>query len=162
MSNPNPNVANLTPMKPGETLNPNGRPKGSLNMSTRIRKILDSNIDWDKINVTPETLERLKKRYGVLALADALILVQASKAMVGDTPAFNALREAGWGRMVNVDAEVKMEVVHILAPEKLALAQIEEAAKRLRDRAQRAVEAEIIEDELDSSTRTTDIRPTNT
>jgi len=34
------NEQNLKPMKPGETLNPHGRPKGTRNRSTIIREIL--------------------------------------------------------------------------------------------------------------------------
>lgn len=154
------NEQNLTPMQPGQTLNPRGRPKGSLNMSTRVRRILNQNIDWDKVSVNDESLVRLKKRYGVMSVMDALIYVQASKAMVGNTQSFNALREAGWGKMVNVEGEVKGEVTHIYKPEKLALAQIESAAEQLRQRALNAVEGEII-GELGSSTGTSDIRPSD-
>ena len=151
--------SNLIPPVAGEIRNPNGRGKGTLNMSTRIRKILGNNIDWDKINI--QQVDRLKKRYGVLALADAMILVQASKALTGDTPAFNALREAGWGRMVNVDGAATLEVVHIYKPEKLAVTQIEQAAQQLRERAQRAIEGEVV-DAVDSPTGTADIRTVDT
>jgi Family of unknown function (DUF5681) len=150
------NEQNLTPFQPGQKVKGRGRPKGSINMATRVRKILNKKIDWDKINV--KDTERLEKRYGKKPLADAMILVQASKALTGDTQAFNALREAGWGRMVNVEGEADIQVVHIMKPEKLALAQIEQAAEQLRQRAARAVEAEVI-DGVDSPTGSADLRP---
>jgi hypothetical protein len=156
----NTGVANLIPIKKGEVRNPRGRPKGSMNMSTRIIKILNKKIDWDKINV--KDVDRLKTRYGKTAVADAMIWTQVSKILAnGDTQAFNALREAGWGRMVNVDADIKAEVVHIVKPEKLQLIQIESAAEQLRQRALKAVEGEIV-DGMDSPTGTTDIRPLDT
>lgn len=154
----NKGIANLVPVQQGQVLNPKGRGKGTLNMSTRIRKILSSNIDWDKITVGDPGLDRLKKRYGVLAVVDALVWVQVSKAMTGDTQAFNALREAGWGRMVNVDAQAQLDVVHILKPEKLEMAQIEQTAKQLRERAERAVEGEIL-NAVDIPSGSSDLRP---
>jgi hypothetical protein len=36
------NLQNLKPMKPGETLNPHGRPKGSKNLSTVYREALSA------------------------------------------------------------------------------------------------------------------------
>jgi hypothetical protein len=152
-------TANLIPAVEGEVRNPNGRGKGTLNMSTRIRRILGRNIDWDTISIANQ--ESLKKRYGKYALADAMILVQASKALTGDTQAFNALREAGWGRMVNVDGEAKIDVVHIYKPDKLESLQMEQAAAQLRERALKAVEGELL-DEVDSSSGAADIRSLDT
>lgn len=42
-----PNPENIIPhqMKPGETLNPHGRPKGSRNLSTILRELLDEEIE---------------------------------------------------------------------------------------------------------------------
>jgi hypothetical protein len=154
----NAGIANLKPVVKGEVRNPRGRPKGSLNMATRVRKIMKRKIDWDKINI--KDIERLKARYGNKPLADAMILVQASKALTGDTQAFNALREAGWGRMVNVEGEAEIQVVHVLKPEKLAMAQIESAAEQLRQRAAKAVEAELV-DGVDSPTGSSDVRALN-
>ena len=44
-----PNPENLKPCKPGETANPNGRPKGSRNFKTVLREMLaglDPDKDW--------------------------------------------------------------------------------------------------------------------
>jgi hypothetical protein len=40
-----PNPENLTPMKPGETLNPNGRPKGRKSISTYLKMFVEGGLD---------------------------------------------------------------------------------------------------------------------
>lgn len=147
---------NFIPIKPGEVRNPKGKPKGTLHLATRIRKIFEENIDWDKIAI--RDTEALKQRYGKATVAQALVWVQVSKALTGDTQAFRALAEAGWGKMLNVDASTQVDVVHIYKPEKLEIAQIEQAAKQLRERAARAVEGELL-NEVDSPTGAADLRP---
>lgn len=154
MANPNGNPQNLTIPKPGEVRNPRGKPKGTKDLATIVRKVMMSKIDWDKINIRDTT--GLQKRFGKGKVAEALVWVAASKALTGDMQAFNALREAGYGRIVNFDGEAKIDVVHILKPEKLDAAQIESAAEQLRQRALAAVEGEIVE--LDSPTGTADVR----
>lgn len=149
---------NLIPAKPGDVRNPRGKPKGTLNISTRIREIFSLPIEWDKITITDTT--RLKERYGNVAVADALIHVQISKALTGDTQAFNALRDAGWGKMINMDGSLTMDVMHIYKPEKLEAAQMEAMAEQLRERANKAVEAEVL-DEVDRPAGTADLRSIN-
>jgi hypothetical protein len=158
-TNPN-SLANLAKggYVAGQSGNPAGRKKGSINMAPRIRKILNGDIDWHKISINDPGLAKLKKRYGHVTVAEALIWVQASKALAGDTTAFNALREGGWGRMIKFDGEAKLEVVHILKPEKLALAQIESEAERLRQRALDSIQEAEVVDELDSPSGSAELR----
>lgn len=148
--------------KPGQSGNPKGKPKGTIDMAKRIKKILAKDIEWDKISITDASLDRLKKRYGNMAVADAMIWVQVSKALTGDTQAFNALKEAGWGKTVNVDAHAEIDVVHIMKPEKLEAAQLENAAEQLRQRAMQTVEGEVIDNELGSPAGTAELRAINT
>lgn len=71
---------NLKPCKPGETHNPNGRPKGSLNVKTIIRLLLEEE-DVDDVDGVKKT--------------KALIMTNAilQKAKKGDVSAFKALVE---------------------------------------------------------------------
>lgn len=155
----NAGAANLIPQVKGEPgHNPAGRPKGSLNMSTIVQRVANASMHKNRQFLNVKDVSRLERRYGKKKVAEALVWVQVSKALTGDTSAFNALREAGWGRTVNVGGQAQVEVVHIMKPEKLALAQMESAAEQLRQRAERAVEAEVL-DAVDSPTGSSDIRP---
>jgi hypothetical protein len=137
MANPNGNPQNLVKPKPGEIRNPKGRPKGSLDMASRIKRILSSEINWNKIAIND--VSGLKERYGNSAVAEAMIWIQVTKALLGDTAAFNALRKAAYGDSVNLEPDRPESAVHIYKPEKLKIAQIESMAKQLRDRAERQV-----------------------
>lgn len=75
---------NLTPFKPGESGNPNGRPKGSISMKQKIEKILSMEID----DINPITLEGEK-----MTIGEALIFRQVLKARKGDTRAFEVLKD---------------------------------------------------------------------
>jgi len=156
-----PNALDAYKYPKGVSGNPKGKAKGTLSMSTRIRKALNGKVDWDKISINSPGLAKLKKRYGNVTVAEALIWVQTSKALAGDTQAFIALRDGGWGRMIKFEETAKLEVVHILKPEKLEIAQLESAAEQLRQRAEAAVEAELV-NELDSTSGTADVRAINT
>lgn len=155
-------VAKRNEWKPGVSGNPKGKPKGAIHISKRIRKILALPIDWEKININEAGLEKLKKKYGNASIAECLIYIQVSKAMTGDTQAFRVLSEGGWGKMVNLDVNAKLDVVHIYKPEKLEEAQLEVAAQQLRDRATRAVEGEILDEQVDSPSGTAELRALNT
>jgi len=152
------NEQNLTVPKPGEVRNPGGKPKGTLDMSTIVKRVANASMKKNRQFLNVKDVDRLNRRYGKKKVAEALVWVQASKALTGDTQAFNALREAGWGRTVNVGGEATLDVVHVYKPEKLLLTQIESSAEQLRERASGAVEAEIV-NEVDSPTGATDLRP---
>jgi hypothetical protein len=158
-TNPN-SLANLAKggYKPGQSGNPSGKKKGTIDMPKRIRSVLNSDIDWKRISISDPGLAKLRQRFDDVTVAEALIWVQASKALAGDTTAFNALREGGWGRMIKFDGEAKLEVVHILKPEKLALAQIESEAERLRQRALDSIQEAEVVDELDSPSGSAELR----
>jgi hypothetical protein len=62
MSNPNPDMSGLTPVKPGQVLNPNGKPKGTRNVSTVLRELLASQ-DPDGCYATPLCKKLLQLAY---------------------------------------------------------------------------------------------------
>lgn len=85
-----PNAENILPhrFKPGESGNPGGRPKGSRNVQTVIQEALFSDVDWTDIEGKPARL----------ACIDAIVIEQMRKAMAGDTAAFNAVMDRGYGK----------------------------------------------------------------
>lgn len=158
------NNNNLQPAQPGEVRNPRGRPKGSLDMSTRVKRIMNRKVAWDKVNIRDgEGLDSLKRRYGKGAVADAMIYIQISKALTGDTNAFRELRKAGWGDMIKGELETNIEVVHIYQPAQLSEDELNQRGAELRERNRKAVDAEVIEDVgLESPTRSPGTSLTNT
>jgi hypothetical protein len=86
-----PNPENLIGkgFKKGQSGNPNGRPKGTLNASTIIRKWLEAS-------------EKIKNpasgKVEVLTQMDIITLSQIQKARKGDTSAFNALLDRVYGK----------------------------------------------------------------
>lgn len=86
------NNQNLVHVKPGQVLNPNGRPKGSKNLSTIIRELEDENFDWKKV---PE-----KQSDAVIALGSpwkAITYVAMQNALKGNVQAAEWLRKSGYG-----------------------------------------------------------------
>lgn len=153
----NPNAANnLTPTVKGQVLNPHGRPKGSKNLSTWIQDLLND-----------ETFETqfLDSRTGIReykgAPIKAIIQVAIHRALHDEK---NGIKWAEWlgkygyGIALKIEDEHTLEVVHIYKPEKLVIESVDQEAEHLRLRAEKAVEAEL--DDLESTTRPADIRPT--
>ncbi len=68
-----------TQFKPGQSGNPNGRPRGSLNLRTLIKKVLDDEITDDQGNKTTRGL--------------LIVKAMVEKAEKGDVAAFKALAE---------------------------------------------------------------------
>tara|TARA_R100000541_G_scaffold4352_3_gene11767 strand:- start:1417 stop:1758 length:342 start_codon:yes stop_codon:yes gene_type:complete len=79
---------NLKPFKKGESGNPNGRPKGSLNRSTVAKKWLSTNQEY-KNPLTSES-ENLSQE-------DIMTLALINKARKGDVGAYKALMDSGYG-----------------------------------------------------------------
>lgn len=80
---------NLKPVKPGQVLNPNGRPVGSLNAKTIINRWLKAK---EKIK-HPITGKEVR-----LSQLDIITLAQLKEARTGNTAAFNALLDRTEGR----------------------------------------------------------------
>ena len=83
------NPQNLKPFKKGQTGNPNGRPKGSLNASTIIKKWLEASENIK--NPATGKVENLTQM-------DIMTLSQIQKARKGDTSAFNSLLDRVYGK----------------------------------------------------------------
>ena len=79
-------IDNLTPVKPGQVLNPNGRPKGSKNRSTIVREILEAIHDKESGKTNAEVMT-----YQI-----------AAKALDGDLNAYKELMDSGFGKNVDV------------------------------------------------------------
>jgi hypothetical protein len=75
--------------KPGESGNPNGRPKGSRNRSTIVREWLDAK-DKVKNPITGEVEE--------MTVEDMLTLAVIVKARKGDVSAYKALLDSAYGQ----------------------------------------------------------------
>lgn len=84
---------NLKPFQKGVSGNPRGRPKGSLNMSTRIRNYLESK---QKLSYKGQDWQGEP--------ADLIIRVYTEKAIEGDIKAATWLAKFGYG--TKVDAEL--------------------------------------------------------
>lgn len=82
------NEHNLIPAKKGEVRNPNGRPKGSKNRSTIIRRWLEA-IDKGKNPISGE-MENM-------SVEDKMTLSILAKALNGDTSAYKALMDSAYG-----------------------------------------------------------------
>ena len=79
---------NLIPFKKGEIGNPNGRPKGSLNRSTIVKRWLSALEDAKN----PITGDEQK-----MSQEDIITLALIKKARKGDTAAYKALMDSGYG-----------------------------------------------------------------
>ena len=87
------NEENLIPCKKGHTNNPNGRPKGTKNMSTVLRDILKSEIEFDD----PLLKKRVKN-----PVQYAILLKLTQKALNGDMKAINSILDRSDGRPTQV------------------------------------------------------------
>ena len=84
------NEKNLKPFKKGQSGNPKGRPKGSLDSATIIRKWLEAKSEY----TNPITK---KKELG--QLFDEVVIGLIAKARKGDARAFEALLDRAEGRV---------------------------------------------------------------
>jgi hypothetical protein len=76
-------------MKPGETRNPNGRPKGARSRSTIVREWLDTK----EVMQNPITGKTQR-----MSQADVMTLALIKKARKGDVAAFRELFDSAYGK----------------------------------------------------------------
>jgi len=91
MGTPNKGHENIKPAKKGEVRNPKGKPKGTLNSKTIIRKWLEMAAE----ETNPKTKRKVIRRDkdgNPRTYLDAMVMAQIKKAVTkNDTAAFNAL-----------------------------------------------------------------------
>ena len=93
-----PSIGKNTQFKPGQSGNPDGKPKGSKHLSTIIRDVI-GDIDWSK--TTLKNKAELNEKYGKNGWK-ALVYVAHTKAMTGDIQAMKWLAENGYGKHVDI------------------------------------------------------------
>lgn len=89
--------------QPGQSGNPNGRPKGSRNRSTIAKEVLDA-----ATTIPDEIFEEIKKRFpGIekkLSVEHVMTIVMTQKVInEKDVQAYRALIDAAHGTQSNVD-----------------------------------------------------------
>lgn len=88
--------------KPGQSGNPNGRPKGSKNRATIARKWLEV-LDKAKNPVTGEDEQ--------MSFEDRMTLSLIRKSLKGDTQAYKALMDSAYGAPKQEIEETSTQVV---------------------------------------------------
>lgn len=92
-------VENLKPFEPGQSGNPDGRPKGIQNWSTIVRELLeDTNLAEKLLNKKPGWWDALPNKNAGNAVVTAMII----NAMGGDTKAATWLRKTGYGDKLDI------------------------------------------------------------
>lgn len=98
-----PSIGKKTRIKPGQVLNPKGRPKGAVNLKTLLGRLLeDEGIDWAK--VPTKNSPELAKKYGKRGW-EAVVYVMFAKAVSGDVQAAKALADWMYGNKVDVTTD---------------------------------------------------------
>ena len=102
------NSQNLKPWKTGQSGNIKGKPKGTVHLSTRIRKLLDDE-SFEANILDAKTGIRVYKG----APIDAIIMIAITKAVNGDDKAREWLAKYGWGKPTEEDIDKGDVVVFI-------------------------------------------------
>lgn len=88
-SHPN-SRANLKPAQPGEVRNPSGKPEGTKDRATVIRKWVETPAE------VTNPVTKAKERGTV---EDLIVIAQVSQAVKGNTAAFKELMDSIYGRL---------------------------------------------------------------
>ena len=82
------NGGTLTRPDKGETMNPNGRPKGVRSMKSIIQEFLE--CEFDAKNIPPE-FQNLKIKGKTMTVQQLMTLAQIRKALKGDEKAYDRI-----------------------------------------------------------------------
>jgi hypothetical protein len=113
-------IDNLTPFEPGQSGNPSGRPKGSRNLSTILKEMLDEEIE------IIENGEKKKKQF-----KDIIIRKLLKKANDGDMRAIQEIFDRTEGRAkqeIEQKTEVSGHIGHTIDYSKLSESTLREIA----------------------------------
>lgn len=105
MANPNPRTDQLAPhqWKEGQSGNPNGKQKGTKNLSTIVKELLENeNFEWDLL---PTKARDFSKKIGLPG--KAIAIVAYIKALSGNVQAMEWLRKTGYGDKVDITSDGK-------------------------------------------------------
>jgi hypothetical protein len=96
-------VGKDTQFKPGESGNPEGRPKGARSLSTIIRDMLENpdQLEWDKLPEAPSKVVETFKDSGI-APFEALVYVAFAEALHGNTKAMKWLSKSAYGDKLEI------------------------------------------------------------
>lgn len=104
------NVDNLTSWKAGQSGNPTGKPKGTLNRSTVLKRYLGAKMKSNPEDI-PVELE------GKITVEDAIALALIKKALSGDVAAIREVQDTVHGKITDTSevqhSYTKMESVMI-------------------------------------------------
>ena len=89
MANNPKHMENLKHFKPGNNANPKGRPKGSTNLVTILKKYLQSEIDFN---------DPIQKKKVKAEIGNVVVLKLIEKAIKGDLKAINDIYDRVHGR----------------------------------------------------------------
>jgi len=89
-----PNPENIIPPKKGEVRNPKGKPKGTKNRATILKKWIDV-----KVKIRDKSNPTLKEVEGTVEDKIALALIQ--RAMAGDVGAIKEIYDTLYGRTID-------------------------------------------------------------
>jgi hypothetical protein len=112
MSDEHPGTKNLTPWQPGESGNPDGRPKGTKNLASIVRELEEEQFDWSKF---PKTSKKMKDLLETLypmgsplrAMVYVAVLDSISGKGIEKINAREWLRKAGYGDKLDVTSKGK-------------------------------------------------------
>lgn len=103
---------NPKPFLPGESGNPDGRPKGSLSRSTLAKKVLELDV-----RLPEEAYEKLKSVIPNLekkmSFEEATYVMSMANALTkGDTAAFKLVLDSAYGNKQEIDHTTKGESIN--------------------------------------------------
>lgn len=121
MANKHPKQQNLVPFPPGQSGNPNGRPKGSKSLSTIIRELEDEQFDWKLFPKHSKALKEFVEMSFPIGSPFRAIVYRAVLDAVGGkgvekVAAREWLRKAGYGDKLDLTSKgqrIKQEPVII-------------------------------------------------